>query len=266
MLVAAGLALIVFSKIYDEESARLRMLVLDGLAPVFEVMSHPVQSASRGIAKIGQFLDTYEENERLRLEVERLRQWQDVARQLEITNQTLVHRLNLKTDALPSFVSGRVVGEGVGPFVRTLLLNVGTEDGIAKGYPVIDGLGVIGRIADTGNRVSRVVLLTDLNSRIPVTIEGSGQRAILAGDNSDSLQLMFLSKTADLAVGARIVTSGHGGVFPAGLTVGHVSTINGDQVTVTPATKLNTIEYASILIYQAPLASSLDATIEESGL
>ncbi len=249
LLIAAGLTLFVFSKIYEDGTTRLRMIVADALTPAYEVLSHPIQSANRGVEQFGQFLDAHEENQRLRQKVERLRQWQEVARRLEQTNLDLSRQLNLKLDAQPSFITARVVSDGIGPFVRTVLVNAGSRDGIQKGQPVVDGSGVAGRVAGVGQWSARVLLLTDLNSRIPVLIEGTRIRGIAAGDNTDLVRLIFLPTDARSKVGDRLVTSGHGGIFPPGLPVGQVTAVNGERITVKPFVALDKLVFVSALTH-----------------
>jgi rod shape-determining protein MreC len=86
----------------------------------------------------------------------------------------------------------------------------------------MDGLGLVGRISGVGDQTSRVILLSDSNSRIPVTVQPSGQTALLSGDNSAAPPLEFIEKPDGVRPGDRVVSSGDGGVFPPGLLVGEV--------------------------------------------
>lgn len=247
LLIVAAISVITFSKIHEEKTARIMMAAMDVLAPAYEIVSSPVLSTNRVIADVTAFLNVYDENKRLKLEVERLRQWQGVALHLEQTNAVLSKQLNIKLEAQPSFVTARVIGDAIGPFVKTYVLNVGRRDGVAKGLPVLAGDSVIGRISTAGNRASRLLLLTDLNSRIPVIIENSRVRAILGGDNQDTAQLRFLPVDTKIELGDRIVTSGHGGVFPPGLPVGTISAIVGRDIRIQPMVDLSRIEFATVL-------------------
>jgi cell shape-determining protein MreC len=92
----------------------------------------------------------------------------------------------------------------------------------ATAGPRWTGIGLVGRISGVGSRTSRVILVTDTSSRIPVTIQPSGQKAMLSGDNSPLPPLDFVEDDDEVRPGDRVVTSGDGGVFPAGLLVGQV--------------------------------------------
>jgi rod shape-determining protein MreC len=120
-------------------------------------------------------------------------------------------------------------------------------DGVREGMAAMTGDGLIGRVVEAGDWSSRVVLITDLNSRIPVAVAGSGERAILAGDNSASPKLQFLPQDAVLAPGAAVVTSGHGGVFPPNLPVGSVVEMSRGVYNVVPAADLGRVNYVRLV-------------------
>jgi rod shape-determining protein MreC len=133
------------------------------------------------------------------------------------------------------------------PFRQSVLLNVGARDGIRDGWATMDGIGLVGRIAGVGERTSRVILVTDSNSRIPVTIQPSGQRAILSGDNSLAPPLEFVEDTDAVRPGDRVITSGDGGVFPAGLLVGQVVLDADKRLRVILAADYQRLEFLRVL-------------------
>ena len=133
-----------------------------------------------------------------------------------------------------------------------LIIDAGGRDGVVKGQAVISEAGLVGHIVEAGERASRLLLLTDLNSRVPVVVESSRARAILAGNNSDRPKLRFLADNAVPPPGERIVTSGHGGVFPSGLAVGLVAPGDLGGARVEPFADFNRIEYVRVVRYQPP--------------
>jgi rod shape-determining protein MreC len=151
-----------------------------------------------------------------------MRAWREAALQLEQENARLLDLNRVQLDPELTFVTGIVMADAGSPFRRSVLINVGARDGILDGWATMDGLGVVGRISGVGERTSRVLMLTDANSRIPVTIQPSGQQALLMGDNSPNPLLEFIELPEDISAGDRIVTSGDGGLFPPGLLVGQV--------------------------------------------
>ena len=144
-------------------------------------------------------------------------------------------------------VAARVVGDSGGAFVHSVLVNAGGQDGVRKGQAAVNGEGLVGRVAEVGERSARVLLVTDLNSRIPVLLESQRYRAILVGDNSQRPRLLYLSADAKVSPGDRIVTSGHGGVFPPGLAVGVVTLIANGDVRVQPFVDWERLEYVRLI-------------------
>jgi rod shape-determining protein MreC len=166
---------------------------------------------------------------------------------MEAENLTLRAMLNFNPAPRASFVSARVIADNSGAFSNSLVLNAGTREGVRKGSVAITGDGLVGRIAATGNRSARLLLITDLNSHIPVLIGSSGTRAILAGDNSARPRLIRLPPRATVTPGERIVTSGHGGAFPPRLPVGVVASVSESGIRVQPFVERNRLEYVRVV-------------------
>ena len=136
--------------------------------------------------------------------------------------------------------------------MKTLTINVGSNDGVKLGNPVINDWGMIGRIVELGRNSSRVLLTVDINSQIPVYFENSLHRAILVGKNSDLLELKFLKKRVLLLDGDRLLTSGEGGVLPRGIPVGiYSSAINtkSDKLFVVPAKNWDKLNILKVVLY-----------------
>ena len=251
-MVGASVTLLGLSRAGYTPIESARVLVLDYAAPVLDVISRPVAAVNALFAEIGTLMTIYAENERLTLENERLHAWQAEARQLAQENAAFRGLLRAQPEPGMAFISARVVGDSGGPFVRTLILNAGGEDGVRKGEAVVNGDGLVGRVVEAGNRSSRVLLLTDLNSRVPVVLEKSRVRAVLEGDNSNVLRLSFLSDFDEVKVDDRVMTSGHGGIFPAGIPVGAVVDVEGASVRVAPLVAFGKLEFVQVLRFNFP--------------
>jgi rod shape-determining protein MreC len=190
------------------------------------------------------------ENDRLREDRARLLQWQAVARRLESENQALKGLLNFKPGPEASFLTARVIADAGGAFAHSIVLNIGERDGVENGQAVVTGEGLVGRVAIVGGRSVRVLLITDLNSRIPVLVESTRTRAILAGNNTDQPRLIHLPPNARVPQGDRIVTSGHAGVFPPGIPIGVIAGVGDGGITVQPFAKRDALEYVRIVDYK----------------
>ncbi len=241
---------------------RARIAVMDGVAPFLDLMTRPVDTVGDAIASAQELANLRSENERLKAENEALRHWESAAHNLNAENEALRRLTNMTPDPRLRYVSARVVGDPGGAFVRSALINAGTEHGIKRGQAAITGEGLIGRVADVGERSARVLLLTDMNSRIPVIVGNRRYRAVLGGDNSHQPQLLYLAPTAQIAPGDRVVTSGHGGVFPVGIPVGHVAQLTEDQAVVQPFVDWDHVEFLRVLDYELPgILNTLDQPV-----
>ena len=146
--------------------------------------------------------------------------WRDEALALRGENARLRALLGVKTDPPLPVVFAHTVIDARGPFSNTRLADAGSSRGIVEGNPVLSQHGLIGRVIGVAPDVSRVMLLTDVESRTPVLIERANGRAILTGDGGPNPQLAYLRAHSSLREGDRILTSGDGGVLPRGLPVG----------------------------------------------
>ncbi|MBI3515987.1 MAG: rod shape-determining protein MreC [Proteobacteria bacterium] len=248
-LVAASFALMLLGKAEVVVVERVRMALLDVLAPVFGVISQPAEAVAGAVGEVGQVVHVYQENRQLREQVARLEQWQEAARRLDTENQALRALLNFRAGPETRQVTGRVMGDSGGAFVRSILVAAGAEQGVAKGQAAMTGEGLVGRVSEVGERSARVLLITDLNSRIPVVIERSRERAVLAGDNTARPRLLYLSPDARLSPGDRVSTSGHGGALPPGLPIGVVAEVGERGVLIQPYADWARLDYVRLLDY-----------------
>ena len=202
---------------------RFRANLIDRVVPSFDWALVPVTKAVGMVEDFQSYQRIYEQNQELRRELRQMKAWKEAALQLEQENAQLLNLNNVRLDAQLSFVTGVVLADSGSPFRQSVLLNIGTRDGIVDGWAATDGLGLVGRISGVGSQTSRVVLLTDSNSAIPITVQPSGQTALLVGDNTAAPPIQFLEAPDKVRPGDRVISSGDGGVFPAGLLVGHVA-------------------------------------------
>lgn len=248
-LVLLCAVLIVVGRAEPRLLERLRTLVLDVAGPVADAVSQPVVASQRVADRIAELLSLHSENAILREENARLAQWQVVARSLDAENRELRRLLQVPGDPPLGFVTGRVVANSGGSFVHSVLVLAGSGDGAAKGHVAVAAEGLVGRVTEIGERAARVLLLTDMNSNVPVVLERSRERAIAAGDNSGRLRLLFLAPAAQPQIGDRIVTSGHGGVFPPGIPVGAVVGFRDGVALVQPFVEAARLEYVRLVDY-----------------
>lgn len=250
LLAGVAVALLTVERTSPHLAESARGAAADVIAPILDLLSRPSASAAQAIDSVRELARLRDENARLREEHARLLQWQTVARRLDFENQELRSLLRLAPDPKARFVTARVVGGSGGAFVRSVLVAAGARDGVRKNQAVITGEGLIGRVTEVGERAARVLLLSDINSQVPVYVERTRERAILAGDNSSRMFLRLVPSDMMATAGDRIVTSGHGGIFPPGLPVGVITGIDKGIPIVQPFADPEQIEYVRIVDYE----------------
>jgi rod shape-determining protein MreC len=220
IVAVLAVALILIGKAQSSLFDRARAAVSDWMSPFLKATAEPLDGANRWFSSLGEIFVVYKENLRLKEENARLLKWHNTAQVLNDRVKRYQLLLHAVPDPALSSVTARVIGRANHPFLQTMILDAGRKAGIKPGQAVVDARGMIGRIYLTGERTAWVIPLTDLNSRIPVTIEPGGAQAIMAGDNSRMPAIETLSHGVDLAAGAQVISSGDGDILPAGLMIG----------------------------------------------
>jgi rod shape-determining protein MreC len=249
LLISASFSLMLLGKADVAMIERARTAVSDAVAPVLDAASRPVATVADVLREGKELAALRAENKALRRENARLEHWRTVAHRLEAENRALGKLLNLAPEPDTRYVTGRVVADSGGAFARSVLINAGEKQDIGKGQAAMTGDGLAGRVAEVGRTSARILLITDINSRIPVVIQSTREKAILAGDNSDMPRLRYLPGDAAVSRGQRVVTSGHGGVFPPGLPVGRVVKVSESDIRVRPLVDWNRMEYLRVVDY-----------------
>ena len=216
--------------------AQTSPLVRSAIVPVRAGMDDIVVQSAAGVHRssgwgFGGDADLRQKIEALEIENRQLSIWRDTATSMSERMLRYEELLNLQGEPIPSGISARVVTETNGPFAETRLANAGDRNGVMKGFIAVNTRGVVGRVVRVGNRSSRILLVTDFNSRVPVMGEVSGVRAILAGGRGKEIgQLIDKPERADFIEGENLITTGEGNAFPRGLRLGVVFNQNGEWV------------------------------------
>jgi rod shape-determining protein MreC len=234
-------------RIDSPRAERFRANLVDQVVPSFEWALIPVTKVARLVEGFQSYARLAEQNRELRRELQQMKAWREAALQLEQENAKLLDLNNVRLDPALTHVTGVVLADSGSPFRQSVLLNVGARDGIQDGWATTDGLGLVGRISGVGQTTSRVLLLTDPGSRIPVTVLPSGQRAILTGDTTVAPLLEFVESPEQVRPGDRVVSSGDGGVFPAGLLVGQAVMGTDNRLRLRLAADYERLEFLRVL-------------------
>lgn len=236
---------------------------------ILSVVSMPVRGAENLVSSVGTHFSVREDNKALQEEVTRLRQveGQILSLKEQVNYLETILNTDIQTIGNERRIAARAVSEVRGPFVRSALINAGQIKGVSEGDAVMSVNGVYGRVVRNGKRSARVLMLTDLNSRIAVMSQRSRGRAILSGDNSAAPSLEF-RRDGDWQIGDRVVTSGDDGILPRGLPVGEVFAA-GNTLRVklfTDAAPVDWVWVAPFVPIVTPEADPADAPIVPEAL
>ncbi len=258
-------AIFLLSSLYAAEASvfkKARETAMDAAAPVLSFFAGPISVADDAIGRVKDYFAVLEENKALREENIELRQWMREAMELRktIASYEALKVYRAPPEAKP--IQGFVIGEASDAYARAMLVNVGKRDGVAPGLAVVDDRGLVGHIVDAGAQSSRILLLTDIQSRIPVFVEGAEVQGILVGRAAGRPIIRYTesSEPAGFEPGQRVLTSGAGGALPPGLPVGVVdSAISGGAV-VRPYANFARTRFVRVIDYEFP---GLDAPAPE---
>jgi len=221
------------------------------VTPVVVVFDTVGDTAAEAISWVQGLAALEAENNRLREENARLRKFEFAADRGGREIQRLQELLKMRPTFLPTLVTARIIAVAGGPYTRSVLIHAGSEDGVREGLPVVDEQGLVGQTIRVGFRATRVLLTTDANSRIPIQVERNNKNGIVVGSNGDFLSVLFTGPDFEVSIGDRIITSGHGGVFPADVLVGTVVEVSEEIILVLPAANLENLDFVRVLDYNA---------------
>lgn len=223
--------------------------VSQAFSPVIQVMQFPAEVVYAVYDKVRDITLVYSENKRLKAENLDLLMLKNQVRTLKAENKLLGQMLNYTPPPEASFVTAKIVAEEGDGFSHSLIAYTDDAEQVRKGQVVLGAESVVGRVESVSGSYVRVLLFTDINSKVPVILERNRIRGILSGDNTTVPKLMFTAAGADIKEGDMVVTSGVAGVFPTGLPIGVVSKITKGAIAVETISDIERLEYIKIVDY-----------------
>lgn len=256
-LVVTGITLMVLGRINHPSLQAARLQAMAFVTPIVGVVSAPVEAVHGVVSDWDALVRAHQINAKLRAENDGLRHWQSVAVALSRENTNLRTLARYKPVAKTAYLTAKVVGHSQSAFGQGLLLNVGAADGVKPYQPVIDAFGLMGRTVEVSENASRLMLITDPGSRIPVTVGTSGQRAIVTGTGDGMLQLLFVPPAHHIKVGDMVMSTEDGGLLPSALAIGEVVQVEDRHVRVKPMHGVGSADYVRVVQFTAPNANSV---------
>ncbi|MFL2920724.1 MAG: rod shape-determining protein MreC [Thalassobaculaceae bacterium] len=249
-LIGMALSLMVADQSDIKVFKQIKMSAIHSLGTLLELgveTSTAARETFETLAELGKFKG---ELERLRLENNELKKWRYAAEALNSQNMALRDLHSFVPLPTIKSITGRIISYSGGAFTRSILINVGSKNGARLGQAVMSSFALVGVLVEVADEYSRVLLVTDLNSQIPVKIQNNGISGILIGDNSPLAKLFFLPQESVLAEGQIVTTSGRGGVLPPDLPIGLVKKTEGLKLVVEPFNDRVQSGYVRVLNYK----------------
>lgn len=218
--------------------------ILSGGVVLYENIFSSINSIKQ---KFVYFQDLEKKNIELQLEIAMLRRLQSEVESVRAENIALKNLLIVTEEEEFEYVTAKLLSVSFSPFSKTALISAGKKHGIKHDQIVINSQGLVGKVIEVSSNYAKVMLINDVNSRIPIKASNSKEKGILAGNNNNG-NILYLSNNHLVQQDEEIITSGHGNIYPAGILVGHVSKVVENNVTVNIAADLSKTEFVQILL------------------
>ena len=225
----------------------IRTQIIDFVSPLTIPLNYPIKVVGDFVRYFEIYSSLLEENKELKRDLQNMTGWKEKALQLEQKNAQLRALNNVKLSEDLVWVTGEMMADSGSPFYQSGVINIGSKDGIKNGSAAVDGLGLVGRISGVGQKVARVLFLTDISSAIPIKIKRSNQKGLMIGDNSPWPLLEFVEEKGLINIGDRVFTSGDGNVFPSDILIGTILIDNKKKLRVKPVANFESLEFLRIL-------------------
>ncbi|WP_077396578.1 rod shape-determining protein MreC [Bombella intestini] len=240
VMVFLAVGIVLAGQIWPGKAIQLRMAAVQSVGPTYQALLFPQRQFHKWQLTLQGVGDLLASNARLRQENRQLAYWYGEAQTLRQENARLKAALHWGTEDSKDYVSGWVVRDESGPYLRAVLLEVGDHK-VQQGSLAVDAVGLVGRVSEVGPHVVRVLLIEDAASRIPVTLQSSGGDAMMIGDNTPYPRLMYYNQSLPPEEGEHIVTRGQTGLT-GGVAVGRVHYLTPGQPVVIPDAALGKLE------------------------
>lgn len=241
-------------------------LLLDVAIPVQKVLAAPVEATTDAWRQYANLVGVAEENERLHYEIARLEEENLQYREALVASGHLARIAKIRDEFEMQMLPSEVVGLDVSPSFESVLLDRGRSHGVRSGYPVVTERGIVGLITHTSGHAAKTMLVLDRQSAVEGVVQRSRVRGIVRGHGSDDLRFEFLVRGGDVEVGDSVLTSGLGGVYPKGLRIGEIVTVEeaGGHLLqiahVKPSVDFGRLEQVFVMLRHGPTFEMLNAS------
>ena len=241
----------------------IKLKFLDYSSYILKSFYMPLNTFKNSGDNINNIFYVYRNNKNLIIENENLKSQLIEQKFIRKENIELRNLLNVKKENSYSFVTAKILSQSNFSFSHSMILSVGLDNNISINSPVIYKNHLVGYISDVGNKSSRVRLITDINSKIPVLVLDKNIKFIMSGDNNNYLKLLNFGNINLLENGDEVYTSGDGGMYPKGLMVGKVVKGSENQLVIEPSLTIGKLDYLQIIDWTA-LSRGIDIKVDNT--
>lgn len=221
----------------------VRSAVIDYTAPMIARVGDGFNSVFEIREFFNHIITVYHENEELRNKIENLQIYSHLYEKVRFENVELKKLVKYLDKNENQSFAARVLINSNSPFSRSVIMSVGALEGVYKGQVIVNDKGIVGKVVEVNDHTSRVLLIFDPNSRISVISVKNRERGIAIGNNSNDLELNYMSDGAILEEGEMFISSGDGELIPYGIPVGRVKKLDNNKVIIKPFVNINQLEY-----------------------
>lgn len=199
------------------------------IGPALKVIGKPVDGIHSVFNTYINLIDAKKENDELKAQLDKLRMANQKYQELERENKRYKTLLGFAETKPNTMIAANVIGEDLKNWFRCIIIDKGKSQGVREKMPVITPKGIVGQAVEVERWHSKVMIINDTNSSIDVNIDEKNTRGLLEGTGQNILKLKYVIKNDAIEIGDKLFTSGKDGIFPKGIPVGIVMTVDRDK-------------------------------------
>ena len=228
----------------------IRAKSINSIHLITSIVSSPVSLIKDGLVSIYEIQNVYKENKKFKeMQLLDSSNFQEmVSMKLKIAQYEKL--LNVSSEIQFDFITSRIVGDFSNNFNGTLIINAGKEENVKADMPVSGSSAVIGRVSHVSENLSRVLLLSNVNSRIPVIVSDEGYDGILIGQGRENPTVRFIEDIEKISIGDLVTTSGKGGIFPPFQLIGQVVGKKNNEIEINLFEDITSLSHVKLLNYK----------------
>ena len=249
------------SYMYPNINYSIKIKIIDYSSHIINSIYTPINTFNKSIANIHNIYNTYNINNEIIKENKSLKIISNKMQLLYVENQELKKLLNLPNEISYKFVTTKIISKSNASFIRSVIVMSGKKDNISIKSPVVDNNNLLGYISELGNNSSRVIALTDINTKIPAFVPNKNIKIIVSGNNSNFLEISNYLDISSLKSGDKVFSSGDGNMYPSGLFIGTIKIKLDGKIIVEPFSNLNDLNYVQVIDWK-PESRGIDIIID----